>query len=326
MPKVSVLLPMYNSRAYLAEAYESVLRQAFADYEIVILDDSSTDDSVAIVESYRHPHTRIIKLPKSGYVRNLNIGLDLCDSPYIARFDSDDVMLPERLALQSRYLDSNPSVVACGCQAERIDAKGKLLGKLVYDCEPAIVRYRLLLDSPLPHPGTMYRKSDVLHVGKYREDCMPCEDYDLWVRLGSRGRIVNLPDTLLRYRTHGTNISTLREQTLIANRQRIRNHQLLDLGLATTNERAQRFSTAMTAAAEEFTLADYSVVRDIWKRFARRLKRDGYSASELGHLKRWLRWQATARADACSATASAKWLWYALALAIAPPRWAVGKG
>jgi len=314
MPKVSVLIPMYNSRAFLAEAYESVLAQTFADFEIVILDDASTDDSIAIIEAYVHPRTRIIKLPKAGYVPNLNIGLDLCDSEYVARFDSDDAMTPDRLALQVKYLDEHTAVVACGCQADRIDAAGATVGKLVYDCEPAVVRYRLLLDSPVPHPGTMYRRQVVIDAGKYREEFMPCEDYDLWTRLSSRGRIINLPQTLLRYRTHGANVSKLREQTLIANRQRVRTAHMLELGLVKSEEQARRYAAAMTGEPGQFTFADCSLVRNVWKRFVHQLKGDGYSDAELKHLRKWLRWQATTKAEQCSKASIAKWAWYALAI------------
>src|SRR5262245_18828577 len=153
MPCVSVLLPVHNGLPFLRQAVQSLLEQTLTDIEMLALDDASTDGSGAYLDSIQDPRLRVIHLPRLGLSRALNIGLQEARAPLAARMDADDVALPERLLLQFEFLRQHPDVVVCGCQADIIDHGGSRVGQMRYECQDALIRYRLLAQAPFPHPG-----------------------------------------------------------------------------------------------------------------------------------------------------------------------------
>jgi len=205
MPTVSVLMPVYNAEAYLAEAVESILRQTFADFEFLVIDDGSTDRSGAILEGYAagERRVRLTRRPNTGYTVALNELLGLASGELVARMDADDVALPHRLERQVDYLRAHTDVVCVGTAVHLIDSAGRYLrdGHPGMDHE-AIQQRALAGDCPLNHPSVMMRRAAVQAVGGYHPEFEPAEDLDLWLRLGEVGRLASLPEVLMLYRQH----------------------------------------------------------------------------------------------------------------------------
>lgn len=207
MPKISVLMPAYNVEKYIAEAIESILCQTFTDFEFIIINDGSTDNTADIVRKYDDPRIRFIDNKQNqGLISVLNQGLDLCQGEYIARMDSDDIALPERFAKQVKYLDEHPDVVVVGAWTQ-------LFGKLHDVCKylPNIKLMDLVIHgNQVAHPAAMLRTS-VLRTNNiyYNSAYTHVEDYDLWTILLGYGEIHNIQEILLNYRWHDANISSV---------------------------------------------------------------------------------------------------------------------
>ena len=205
-PLISVLLPVYNAAPYVARSIESVLGQTLDDFELLILDDGSTDGSLEILRRYagREPRIRLISRPNKGLVPTLNELIDRARGEYLARIDADDVALPERFERQAAYLRAHPECVLVGSRVRLIDPDGDpLCDWCTCQNHEAIdaVFMRAEASTEISHPVIMMRRDDVVAVGKYRE--FPAiEDIDLFLRLAERGRITNLPEVLLLYRIH----------------------------------------------------------------------------------------------------------------------------
>ena len=222
-PRVSMLMTLYNAEAFVVETMESVLAQTFDDFEFVIVDDGSTDRSLAIVRRFQKqdPRVRILSRPNTGIVGALNDGLQACVGEYVARIDADDLCESERLSLQVARLDKAPDLVALGCCAIAVDPKGRELGAFdVPLSHEDIERNHLQGVSSIHHPAVMMRREAVNRAGGYREGFCPAEDYDLWLRLGEIGRLENLPQRLIRKRLtlSGIVASTLDRQRDVVKR------------------------------------------------------------------------------------------------------------
>jgi glycosyltransferase involved in cell wall biosynthesis len=207
-PKVSVLMPVYNGKRYLREAIDSILNQTFRDFELLIVDDGSTDGSPDIVSSYADPRIRLIANPTNqGLMVVLNQGNRLAQAEYIARMDCDDISLPQRLAKQVEYLDRHPDIAIVGAQCIYIDTNGQIFPpQFVFRCakEPSSIRWTASYECPFVHPLVMYRKQVVWDkLGGYDEKISFAEDFELWLRLlRNNYQGANIDETLLKYRIH----------------------------------------------------------------------------------------------------------------------------
>jgi glycosyltransferase involved in cell wall biosynthesis len=209
-PRVSVLLPVYNASTYLPAAVRSILEQTFGDFELIAIDDGSTDDSLSILRDFTatDARVRLISRPNTGYTVALNEAIGLARAPLLARMDADDISLPERFAKQVAYLDSHQNVAAVGAAAQFFtDAAQAGTYVLRHPVEPAKIRVELRTNSALVHPAVIMRRSAVEAVGGYRPVFEPAEDYDLWLRLSERFDLGNLFEVLLRYRIHDDQVS-----------------------------------------------------------------------------------------------------------------------
>jgi glycosyltransferase involved in cell wall biosynthesis len=202
-PTISILIPIYNAERFLRETLDTVLAQTFGDFECLTIDDGSTDGSLGILQEYaaRDERVRVTTRPNKGLVATLNEGIELARGEFLARLDADDLCDPRRLELQVGQMRREPDLVALGSGAWAIDESGRLLGDF---SRPAttheqIEAAHLQGHSAIHHPAAMLRASAVRQVGGYR-DLVPCEDFDLWLRLGEIGRLANLPDRLISKR------------------------------------------------------------------------------------------------------------------------------
>ncbi len=205
-------MPAYNAGKYIGEAIASVLEQTFADFELLIIDDGSFDDTLAIIRGFTDPRIRLITQENKGISDALNMGLQEARGCYIARFDADDVCFPDRLARQVVYLDGHPTYLVIGSDAEYIAANGEHL----FDFTCAGHSHRELLDNlyktcPFIHSAVMYRKDAILRAGGYCKDAHNFEDYLLWVKLVRNGKCLNLSEPLIKVRINPDSV-TIDEQ------------------------------------------------------------------------------------------------------------------
>jgi glycosyltransferase involved in cell wall biosynthesis len=211
-PAISVIMSVYNGEAYLTEAVESVLSQTFRDFELVILDDGSTDRSLEIVRGYaaKDPRVRPITRENRGLIASLNQLIDEARSPLLARMDADDRCDPERLAKQYAFLAAHPACGVVGSWAHRMGGDGTVWPgcDYKYPVTPAEVQAAIGYDSILAHPAVMYRREVVRQAGGYRPAFKHAEDFDLWLRMADITEICNIPEPLLIYRTHGDQVTS----------------------------------------------------------------------------------------------------------------------
>lgn len=215
-PKISVLLPVYNAASFIGESIHSILDQTESDFELLIIDDCSTDNSLQIIESFEDP--RIILHKKnlnSGYTESLNWGIDQARGKYIARMDADDISLPQRFEKQVFFLEQNQHIAMCGTDAR---VEGSSLN-FNYPTESKVIEAHLLLGSSLIHPSIMGR-TEIFKQYKYDPIKEPAEDYDLFTRLAASGKqLANLEEALLIYRVHTNQISKVQNLKQIGSAQ-----------------------------------------------------------------------------------------------------------
>jgi glycosyltransferase involved in cell wall biosynthesis len=230
-PRVTVLVPVYNGAAYLDEAVRSVLDQTFTDFELLIIDDGSTDRSVEIIRGFADPRIRLERNERNlGLIATLNKGLGLAAGDYVARMDCDDVSLPNRLARQVDFMDRHPEVGMAGSWFERLENGGsKRVETPVGDGD---IRYFLIFDNTFLHSSMIFRREFLEHHRlRYDPGFVHAEDYEFWVRCGAYTRLANIPEVLVRYRFHPGNISSQfrAEQGATADRVRIRHLESLGI-------------------------------------------------------------------------------------------------
>lgn len=202
-PAVSVILPVFNAAPYVQKAVQSILEQSFKDFELLLLDDGSTDASREIVRALagQDGRIRLVQRENKGLIATLNEGLSLSRAALIARMDADDISLPQRLELQCARMNADPKVVVLGGAIQYMNETGSIGRSVTYPMGQE-VDSALLWGSPLAHPTTMLRTDVARRAGGYSTMFLYAEDYAFWLRLRNYGCIDNLPQTLLRYRVH----------------------------------------------------------------------------------------------------------------------------
>jgi len=210
MPAISVLMPVYNAGRFLAPAVDSILAQTFSDFELIALDGGSDDGGVALLHAVAARDARVIVVEdqRSGLIESLNRGLAMARAPLIARMDADDVARPDRFAKQFACLREQPRVAVLGSAMDLIDESGSYLRTDTFPISPEAVASELLHRVCVLHPAVMARTEVLRSVGGYRMSARHAEDYDLWLRIAEVGRIANLPDVLMSYRSHSVKAST----------------------------------------------------------------------------------------------------------------------
>ena len=202
-------MPVYNAEKFLLQAIDSILHQSFTDFEFLICDDCSTDNSAEILQKAAAADSRIKLLrndKNSGVTYSLNKLLQEASAPLIARMDADDIAMPNRLELQFEFMQNHPATAVAGGDLEIIDEDNKSLGMRYYPRSWKEVKKQMMCRSPLAHPAVIMRKSVIDQLGGYIEQ-PGCEDYYLWLRIAENGyELANLPETLLRYRLSANQI------------------------------------------------------------------------------------------------------------------------
>ncbi|MFW6324897.1 MAG: glycosyltransferase [Desulfovibrionales bacterium] len=214
-PRISVLLPVYNAETTLIPALESLFQQSYPHFEIIAVDDGSTDRSGMILQrlSLLDPRLRVISRPHRGIVSALNTAISLSRAPLLARMDADDIALPGRLKVQKELLQVHPETGLVASKVGYLGKRRKNQGYARYvDWTNTLISHKKIsinrfVESPLAHPTVMFRKNLVERFGPYREGPFP-EDYELWLRLLENGvRMQKIPRTLLFWRDSSGRLS-----------------------------------------------------------------------------------------------------------------------
>jgi len=255
-PRVSFLMAVYDGEMYLDEAIQSVLNQTFTDFEFIIINDGSVDETAQVIERYQRLDGRIraYEQPNRGLVVALNRGLELVRGEYVARMDADDISVPERVAAQVAFMDAHPEVGICGTWIETFGSGGTVVRR--YPDDDATIRSWLLFESVLAHPSIVMRRELLAKAGlSYDAGSVHAEDYDLWVRAARHMALANIPEALLRYRLHPQQVVQKHEAVKLASVKLIRLAQLECLGIRPTNEEFalhQALSTWQFLATPDF--------------------------------------------------------------------------
>jgi len=204
-------MPLYNGALYLDEAVSSILAQTFEDFELIVVDDGSTDDGWEKLATYSDPRIVKVKRQHAGLVPTLNHGLALARGGYVARMDADDVALPERLAEQVLYMESNPEIGLSSASLLFVDEAGRPVNARDVPTDDWEIRWELLFENPFMHSAVILRRELLDGEGvAYDESYHRAEDYELWARLLRRTRGGNISKRLVRYRLHSAS-ATARE-------------------------------------------------------------------------------------------------------------------
>ena len=202
-PLVSVILAIHNGADYCREAVDSVLAQEYSNFELVILDDASTDNTADIIREYAENDSRIVfeTLPRQESLSDvLNIGIGKSSGKYVSRIDHDDRMTPKRLKLQVQLMEKHPDVVVCGGFLRYIYEDGSEGRIRKYPLDDKDLKKRMFVFSPFAHPSVMIRRSALEQVRGYPKGIRTVEDIMLWFKLSRVGKFANIPEILLEYR------------------------------------------------------------------------------------------------------------------------------
>ena len=234
-PAVTVLMPVFNAAPYLAEAIDSILAQTEPDFELLLIDDGSTDSSLATACAYTDRRIRlVIGGSNRGVVARLNDGLNAARARYVARMDADDVMHPDRLRKQLVYMRDRPETGICGTWVLRASPDGRT-EESRFPTEHAAIAAQLLFENAVAHPTVMLDMEALnRHDLRYAPTAAHVEDYDLWVRASRVLKLANLPGVLHRYRIHPASIGAVHGPVQSIGAQAVRGRALHGLGLTWT--------------------------------------------------------------------------------------------
>jgi len=200
-------MPVWNGEKYLSAAVESLLAQTFTEFELIVIDDGSTDRTPDILQGYIDPRVRVLRLDHAGIVVALNHGLANARAEWVARLDADDICEPCRLELQWQAVRRNPRAVLCHTAVSYFGEGSILRSESRLPRSRSFLALRLCYQCPVAHSTVLFKKSAALAAGSYRREDRHVEDFSLWGRLLEQGQTIALPDKLVRFRLHPQSVS-----------------------------------------------------------------------------------------------------------------------
>ncbi len=208
-PLVTVLLPVYNGQEYIIEAADSILQQDYRNFELLLINDGSKDDTDRLIRQklLDDPRVRYVSRENKGLVATLNEGIAMAKGEYIARMDADDIAHTTRLSKQVKFLRQNPDVALVGSAYNVVNQKGELTGKRRPPCRHSLIKPMFMFGSPMAHPSVMLNKKLALADLYYDSRYIHAEDYELWLRLSLKYKLANISDICLDYRVLPQSIS-----------------------------------------------------------------------------------------------------------------------
>ena len=255
MHELSIVLPVRDGERYVREAIGSLLTQTMRDFELIVVDDGSTDATAEIVGETMDRRVRLVSQGRLGLVEALNRGLAESVRPIVARMDADDISLPSRLEQQVAAL--RPEVGLVGCGVETFDEHGRATGSWLLPTEDDALRRRLLLRNVFTHGSVVMRRAAVEGAGGYRADYGANEDYDLWRRIARDWRLAAVPEPLYRYREHSAAVTKTDVGERVAARERLRDELWRDDALLRALPGERDRTEARALAREAFRRRRY---------------------------------------------------------------------
>jgi len=204
-PLVSIIIPVYNGSPFLEETVSSIQKSKYRNFEVILVDDGSTDESKKLCRKLekRYRNVRFFGFNKNqGMTRVLNYGIKKAVGEFIARINQDDLLLPNRLGLQLKFLKDNPDHVAVGGAISLFSRQNDEIDTIFFPLTDEAIRKQWLSLSPFSDPTVMYRKSAFLQTNGYSQDFWPADDVHMWYQLGKIGKLANLPKVVTRVRWH----------------------------------------------------------------------------------------------------------------------------
>jgi glycosyltransferase involved in cell wall biosynthesis len=285
IPGISIIMPVWNGEKYLAAAIDSLLVQTYADFELLVIDDGSTDRTPEILRAYTDPRLRVLRLDHAGIVVALNHGLSQAKAKWVARLDADDLSLPRRLELQWQAVNHHPQAVLCHTNVIHLGEDNLPVGEARLPHSRSFTALRLCYQCPIVHSTVLFKRSTVLAVGGYLPEERHAEDFSLWGRLLEQGEFVALPQRLVQFRVHQQSVSqkNLEVQRALARQISIRHCRNF---LQLNETEAIRANALLLAAPRDRPL------RDWWWFLTRCLPRLRWLSVETII---WCMWQTTKR-------------------------------
>lgn len=243
-PEISVIMPIYNAGPFLKESIESILNQTYTDFELLLMNDKSTDNSLEIILEYKRQDARIIVIDKQSNVGPANIrneGILTAKGKYIALMDADDISLPNRFEKQINIFKNNPEIGVCGTWFTFFGSKKNKIIK--HDEEHDAIKISFLHNCGIGNPTVMLRK-EILNNFEFNNDYVPVEDYDLWSRLLAKTKFHNVPESLLNYRQHDSNISKTKIDNVNRAIKKVKVNQMLEFGIEVTDAKIDSYVNA----------------------------------------------------------------------------------
>lgn len=266
MPRLSVVMACYNAMPFLPRAVDSIRAQTFEDWELIVVDDGSTDQSPQWLRQAadEDPRIRVIHQENAGQQAAANRAISTSDAPLIARMDADDVASPERLAIQVKFLDDNPDIGLVGGQIERLGVKRSGLVSNFPLEHDAIVDALMLNHHALCNPTVMFRRELFNQLGGYWEHDI-AEDWDMFLRMSEITRLANLPDVVLSYRFHTGSINGRRiveaqlynEYAAECARRRNARESSITMDEFRANHRSNRWPASWAFYADSMSIGQY---------------------------------------------------------------------
>ncbi len=262
LPFVSVIMPVYNTESFLHASLDSILKQTYSNFEFIILNDGSTDSSAHIIQSYNDK--RIVFVNNSinkGLSEIMNEGLALVHGVYIIRVDADDVSYPDRIMKQVHFMQSHPEVGIVSSWLKTIGKTSGYLKKSFLSHDELCAN--LLFNTSLPQPAACMRTSVLQEHGLTYDSAFKdgAEDYDFWIRASVVTRLACIPEPLVSYRIHTTNVSSVRSKQAKENTRTLREAQLLKLGITPTSEELTLHSSIVCKTEN---IQDFLHAQEIW--------------------------------------------------------------
>lgn len=257
MPEVSVFIAAFNAENYIEEAINSLLEQTFTDFEIIIVNDGSTDRTSSVIQKFSDNRIRYYENEQNmGLVFTRNRLKTLAKGKYIAVLDSDDIAHVDRIKLQYEYLSANPHVVLCGGHGRQIDENGKFEGKMIEVITGKDLGPYMILNNPFINSSTMFRHDVFMAIGGYK-DFPLAEDYDCFVRMSEKGVVTNLDNVLVDYRIHNTNTTKIYADNLITYQKKVIAYILSSLGLKGIDTKTDLYYEIFSNQLSHFHLESY---------------------------------------------------------------------
>lgn len=208
-PEISIIMPIFNGEKYVSKAIDSILSQTFKDFEFIIINDASNDKTTEIINSYNDNRIIIVNNKENlGVTKSLNKALNISKGKYIARQDADDISDTGRLSEQYLFLEKNTNIAMAGTFAYIINDTGKIIQSITKPISSNNIRNKLKEDNCFIHGSVMIRRNILEEIGVYNESYFRSQDYELWLRMIKKHKIINIPQFLYLLRKHNDNIES----------------------------------------------------------------------------------------------------------------------